>query len=104
MKITSLHLAYWAWHKAPSWAQGISPKRNHPSVDQIVNANAAIRLTDGEMQANNTLVLLRSARRRGELADTLYRLANTPSTLISPKRRMGYARKWLCKLNKEKES
>lgn len=105
MRISEAHIAFWRAKKspAPKWfrqAKGYVAELSVVAIDRLVNAHAGIRLTEGEMQAHTTLVILRSARKRGNLQQLLARMAQTPQTVVNPKRRAGYCRKWLARIEK----
>lgn len=104
MKFTKTHLDYWAKRKAPKWAHEIGAKSPHPTINAIVNANAGFTWKDGEAQAHNTLVILRGARKRGVLLETLEGMSVSAGTVINPKRRLGFCRKWLARILKERRS
>lgn len=104
MKLTKTHLEYWAKRKAPKWARQISTVSPHPTIDAVVNANAGFARKDGEAQAHNTLGILRSARKRGVLLGTLAEMSVCPSTVVNPKRRIGFCQKWLARILKERKA
>lgn len=69
-------------------------------VDACVNANAGISVTRGELAAHNLMILIRRSREGGryELIGRLRDIANEPGTMISPKRRAGFALRWYRRL------
>ena len=103
MKLTKTHLEYWAKRKAPKWARQIGAKSPHPTIDAIVNANAGFTWKDGDAQAHNTLSILHGARKRGVLLETLERMSVSAGTVVNPKRRIGFCRKWLMRILKERK-
>lgn len=69
-------------------------------VNACVNANAGVRLTSGELAAHNLMALVRRVRGEGRetLMQRLLDLAHCPGTVISPKRRAGFALRWYRRL------
>ena len=102
IRITKVHVEFWTARNQPKWANLVKASLPSPSIDRLVNGHAGIRLTDGEMAANNLLAILRGARKRGELVDTLTRLGMEPGTLINPRRRSGYCWKWYGEIMKNR--
>ena len=114
MRLTEQHLRFWQTRKAtPQWAlqhvSESSPKRCSPTIHSLIEAHAGEPQFSGERggansiegrrysnkyAASNLLVLLKSARRRGDLAQRLRDMAVTPGTIISAKRRAAFCRKW----------
>lgn len=97
MRLTPTHLIFWQQRTCPtpSWARTL-PVPDLVPIDRLVNLQAGPLQED---PAHNTLTILWSARRRGELLPTLTRLAAHPNTPIRPARRAGYCRRWLRKLS-----
>jgi hypothetical protein len=91
--------------KMPNWAVGVRGVQADPRelVDACVNANAGARPTVGELAAHNLMVLVRRARGEGRdaLMERLLGLAQYPGTVISPKRRAGFALRWYRRLASE---
>jgi len=89
----------------PNWAVGVRGVQADPRehVDACVNANAGVRPTGGELAAHNLMVLVRRARGEGReaLMKRLLDLAHYPGTVISPKRRSGFAWRWYRRLVSE---
>ena len=98
MRLTKAHTEFWHAHKSKS-LRG-APAIASPSIHKMVNDHAGIRMTSGEMAANNLLVILRSARRRGrsELLQVMLQMAFSPGTVMSAERRAGYCLKWYTKI------
>jgi hypothetical protein len=94
------HLEYWRQHCCtPEWARKLVAKDPLISVDTVINASAPA--SDHRTAANNLIVILKSIRKReGSLRPTLARLAEQPETVYSPKRRAGYCRRWLNRINR----
>lgn len=105
MNLNRDHMLYWRARKspAPQWFGQIAGHDDNtvPKIDALINGHAGIRETDGRRQAVNTLMILRSARKRGALMELLERMASNPHTVVNPKRRAGYCRKWLKRIQHE---
>src|SRR5512145_101201 len=101
MKITDTHLAYWRERKAqPTWAPAVRLTGGlyDVSIDRVVNTNAGVRRTDGEIAANNLLVLLRLNYKRGGTEGMIIALRNmafSSRCVHRPKRRAAWCKKWL---------
>jgi hypothetical protein len=99
LKITKAHLDYWRQRQCPvpGWAAAVAEKERPVSLDSLING----RQTKKEMRldAHNMCVHLCLMRKRGaNLREELARMAAAPGTIIRPRRRAGYARKWLAAL------
>lgn len=104
MKLSPCHLEYWRQVKqpVPTWGAKLAEQRRRPSIDELVNAHAGIRINDYELQAHNTLGILRSARKRGALLHQLQQMALRTETAIDPHIRLRYCRRWLKRMNERK--
>lgn len=104
MRLTEQHLRFWQTRKAtPQWAiqhvRESLPKRSSPTIHALIAAHAGEPLSGERSGANiyaasNLLVLLKSARRRGDLAQRLREMAVAPGTIISANRRAAFCRRW----------
>jgi hypothetical protein len=103
MNLTRAHAEYWRQRKtpAPQWAAKLDPV-HRVTIDGLVNAHAGIKDQDYHLAAGNLMVILRSARKRGrdELITSLTRMSSSPGTIMNPKRRAGYCRKWLRRIQR----
>ena len=104
MRLTEQHLRFWQARKAtPQWAiqhvRESLPRRSSPTIHALIAAHAGEPVS-GERgradiyAASNLLVLLRSARRRGDLVQRLRDMAAAPGTVISAERRAAFCRRW----------
>lgn len=107
MKLTEAHIRFWRAKKAPTpaWFKGVKAFERiaAPSIDGLVNAHAGIRLKDNELAAHNALAILRSMRKHAGnqgVRDWLFSMSVNPGTIIDPKRRAGYCRKWLKRIER----
>lgn len=102
MQITQAHLTYWQAKKtgSPKWANSLKKPDNMPSIHALINSQTK-ETRDRDYVAHNTLTILVSSRKRGVMLEKLEGMAKNPGTLINPKRRAAYCRKWLKKI-KEK--
>jgi len=101
MKITQSHLVYWQAKKAgsPKWASSLKKPDNMPSIHALINSQAK-DARDRDYVAQNTLAILTSTRKRGQMIEWLEKMAKNPRTVINPKRRAAYCQKWLAKIGK----
>ena len=110
MKLAPVHLEYWHARNAPTWAAQCHKQDKHTRarlamlrarlVHRCVNAHAG---EDREAfpDAANLLGIVGMWRRAGDdILRNLDRIAISPGTVVNPKRRAGYARKWAMKIRK----
>ena len=89
MRLTQVHIDFWLERKMPGWAQRVDRPRPRVDIDSVVNSHAGGMRIDTDI--HNTLVLLRSYRRRGvRLSEMLAEFAQRSSG-----KRQRLARKWL---------
>lgn len=97
MRIQQIHLDFWVSKKVglPGWVSLIPERRlkRGPRIDQCVNANAGIGLLGYEIEASNSLNLLRLVRKRGLVSTYMQSHAER----VSRKRQAQY-RRWLKKI------
>ena len=105
MRISKIHVDFWTRRKSPEWVLSFlkEKKINRPTIDDVVNAHEGRKLSNGVIQAHNTLGILRSARNRGALLETLEEMSAHPGTVINPKRRAGFCRKWLARIISDRQ-
>lgn len=107
MNLKKCHIDYYRARKVPhaAWfgaVKGYAPD-NMPSIDQLINAHAELKPNDADMVAQNTLMILRSARKRAgqhEMVRWMESMYIHPGTVVNPKRRAAYCRKWLHKMGR----
>lgn len=114
MKLSKLHVKYWRERqREPEWVDAVFAELSHKqrftlyktprhevTIDQIVNTNAQGMASGRNTEAQNVLSILRLAARNGGLRECLERMARNHYG-DSSKRRIGYARKWLGRIQKE---
>ncbi len=102
MRITSTHVAFWCQRSGlPRWATTITAKTDpRVTVDMLINSQVDRANDSTKIHASNLLGLLRSMRKRGEMIEGLKRMAQDPGTVINPKRRAAYCKKWLRRIEK----
>lgn len=71
---------------------------NTQAIDFCINDHAGIKFEHSD--ASNLMYLLRLMRKRGEMVDGLRRMAVTPGTVINPKRRAAFCKKWLARISR----
>lgn len=107
MHITPLHLAYWRERKSrPSWLsrlQRLTTKETRISIDMVVNCHDTLYRPAKSPEPQNTINILRLARRRTPAAALLVQLAGDPEVPARPgERRLAYAKRWARRINRAK--
>lgn len=100
MKLAQVHVEFWRQRttRIPKWMADVQPRRP-VTIDEVVNAHAGIRVERND--AGSLLMILRLKGKRGgreELISGLVQMSVSPETVINPKRRSGYCRKWLARI------
>lgn len=91
MELTSDHYRFWNQKKMPALAKAVNPRIPEVSVHRLIPGNI-----DQGRDASNLLSILKLTHKRGELlATTLIRLSIEPGTVINPRKRAAYCRRWL---------
>lgn len=104
MILRKIHVEYWQAKKAmPRFAKRLYTSfLKRPTVADpmklihgCINAHAEESDSLRRMDANNLMSLCRSViQRKEDLVELLRRLSVDPGTVINPRRRAAYARKW----------
>lgn len=109
MNISLSHLTFWRLKKlpGPSWFCSKKAKVSQVTIDDCVNDHAGMayrKTVDPHFVARNTLAILKSARSRGQLIESLKSMASDPECVIKPNRRRAYCMKWLSKIGSRANS
>lgn len=95
----STDLAFYSSKTRPAWAARLSPQVPATSIDSVVNSHGGVRHTSGEVAAYNLMQFIRPAALRGESASgKLERILRERLSAPGAKRRFGFARKWLARM------
>jgi hypothetical protein len=108
MNITQEHLSYWRERKStPRWASVLPVSHFNPepagprvSIHRIVNLNAG--LGTKRCASNNTIYLLRLARKNGNLLDCIKSCAERHPS--NHPRRAAWCKKWLKRLEQQRRA
>lgn len=96
MQLTKIHADFWATKRAPKDIRNILKPID---INDLIPKTYINKFSNGSLEPHNTLVIIKSARKRDELlVDVIFRLAN--SVHSNPKRK-SYCIRWLKKLKVE---
>lgn len=100
MLITQSHFEYYRQKKAPvpSWSEEFVEKERKVSVHQLINAQGQTTTKRPSYVLHNTLNVLSSQRRRGQLRQGLRTMSVRPGCTDRPERRAAHCKKWLARL------
>ena len=96
---TATDLAFYQARNQPRWASRIARGLHAPSIDDVINAHAGVRMAD--TTTHNLLAFINGWSRRGDnIHDRLIDLANDDHRSATPNRkRVALAKKWAARIS-----
>lgn len=98
MKITQKHLLFWMQKKSsvPCWAKHLIHIK--VDIDDLIPGHSR---NESVISISNTIVILKSARNRGQLKKVLEEMSKNARCSMHPEKREAHCKKWLARINKQ---